>query len=399
MGPGRPQLRYPDHLVPSRRRPLHRLYLHRRAGPDVRRRRHRFLCGALCGADVSHGVHRLSAAVERGAPPRLHHRRRFREGPLWPSRVDAGHRRHRPCRRDALHRAAAGGHAGGDRGAGAGLQHDPAAAGQRVGAAAGSVLRSGGLHLYIGPARHGADRGGQGSAGLYHRAGGDHHHSRRTGRIRQGVRLGPAQAVAAAAGAGSQPGCRLCLYHPGAGLAAGAVPVSAFGDGHPVVVLAPCHSPQRHPAAGLFGGFGADRAAWVHGGGVGREPDAGICGGLQKLRQQFRGAGAVPAHVPALVCRTCLRRHRHRRADAGLHHGDRLRQPLHPQHLQGVHRPGLHAADGGQDGQAGGVRGQAGGAVLCAGAADHLRYPAATLGRHLDLPDGAQRAPGALCAA
>ena len=42
---------------------------------------------------------------------------------------------------------------------------------------------------------------------------------------------------------------------------------------------------------------------------------------------------------------------------------------------------------------------QAGGAVLCAGIADHLRHPAAASGRHLDLPDRAGGAAGALCAA
>ena len=41
VGPGRPQLRRLDHLVPGRRRPLHRVHLRRRAGAGVRRRRGR----------------------------------------------------------------------------------------------------------------------------------------------------------------------------------------------------------------------------------------------------------------------------------------------------------------------------------------------------------------------
>jgi len=49
---------------------------------------------------------------------------------------------------------------------------------------------------------------------------------------------------------------RLCLCHPGTGFAAGAVPVSPFGDRPAVVLQPPRHSPQRHGAARLFGGFG-----------------------------------------------------------------------------------------------------------------------------------------------
>ena len=57
---------------------------------------------------------------------------------------------------------------------------------------------------------------------------------------------------------------------------------------------------------------------------------------------------AVPAlflHMfPGLVRGRRLCRHRHRRAGAGLDHGDRLRQSFHPQYLQGLHRARLHAA-------------------------------------------------------
>ena len=63
--------------------------------------------------------------------------------------------------------------------------------------------------------------------------------------------------------------------------------------------------------------------------------------------ESFGNNFAVPAlflHMfPRLVRGRGLRRHRHRRAGAGLDHGDRLRQSFHPQYLQGIHRARLHA--------------------------------------------------------
>ena len=198
-----------------------------------------------------------------------------------------------------------------------------------------------------------------------------------------------------------QPGRGLCLCHPGAGFAAGAVPVSAFGDGL-AVVLQSRHVIRRNamllPAYSVALALIALLGYMAMAAGV--KAHAGICRGLQKLRQQFRGAGAVPAHVPGLVRRRGLCRHRHRRAGAGLDHGDRLRQSFHPQHLQGIHRAGLHAADAKRASPSWWrFAGQAGRAVLRAGAADHLRHPAAAAGRHLDLPDRAGGAAGAVCAA
>ena len=58
VGPRRPPLRHLDHLVPARRRPLHRLHVHRGARRDVRRRRDRLLRGALHD-------HRLSDHLRR----------------------------------------------------------------------------------------------------------------------------------------------------------------------------------------------------------------------------------------------------------------------------------------------------------------------------------------------
>ena len=56
----------------------------------------------------------------------------------------------------------------------------------------------------------------------------------------------------------------------------------------------------------------------------------------EEVRQQFRGAGAVPAQLPVLVCRRHVRRHRYRRAGAGRDHVDRGGQSLHPQRLSRI---------------------------------------------------------------
>ncbi len=78
----------------------------------------------------------------------------------------------------------------------------------------------------------------------------------------------------------------------------GAVPLSPFGDRASVIVQPPCHSQECDDLARLSGGAGLHRPAWLHGAGRGREDNAGICPGLQKLRQQFRSARAVPHAFP-----------------------------------------------------------------------------------------------------
>ena len=130
----------------------------------------------------------------------------------------------------------------------------------------------------------------------------------------------------------------LCLCHPGPGFAAGAVPLSPFGDGAAVILQPPCHPPQRHGAAGLFGGAGADRAAGLHGDGVGRRTACRNMPRASKASATISRCRRCSCTCSRLVCRRCLRRHRHRRADARLDHGDRLRQSFHPQYLQGLHR-------------------------------------------------------------
>ena len=82
--------------------------------------------------------------------------------------------------------------------------------------------------------------------------------------------------------------------------------------------------------------------------------------------KQFGANYAVPAlflaDVPELVRGRRLCRHRHRRAGARRDHVDRLRQPVHPQHLQGIHQSGLQRRarePGGQDRLAGREGGRA----------------------------------------
>ena len=95
-----------------------------------------------------------------------------------------------------------------------------------------------------------------------------------------------------APGTADNLGAGLCLCHPGAGLAAGAVPLSPFGDRAAVLVQPPGDPAQRHPAAGLFAGAGADRAAGLHGGGGGRQ---GRCRNMPHGFDRFGNNFAVPA--------------------------------------------------------------------------------------------------------
>ena len=116
---------------------------------------------------------------------------------------------------------------------------------------------------------------------------------------------------------------------------------------------------------------------------------AGIRRGLQAVRQQFRGAGAVPAQLPGMVRRHRLRRHRHRRAGAGRDHVDRRGQPFHPQHPSRIHQQEPDRQGRGADGEMGVARRQVGRARLHHVRADPIRHPAAASGRHLDHPDRA----------
>ena len=59
-------------------------------------------------------------------------------------------------------------------------------------------------------------------------------------------------------------------------------------------------------------------------------------------------AAPVRGELPELVRRRRVQRDRDRRAGAVGDHVDRGREPVHPQHLQGVHQEGRHARRGGQ---------------------------------------------------
>ncbi len=171
MGPRRPALRHPDHLVPGRRRSLHRLHLHRRPGARLRRRRDRLLRGALHHHHLSDPVHRVSAAVERLSQARLRDRRRLRARAVRQPLARARGDRHRHRRHHALHRAATRRPAGRDRGDG----RDRRRLGRRH-SADHRLPDPRRLHLFERPAGAGDDRGRQGYADLHHGIRrGDHH--------------------------------------------------------------------------------------------------------------------------------------------------------------------------------------------------------------------------------
>ena len=222
MGSRRAPLRHARHLVPDRRRSLHGLHLHRGSGAGVRGRRDRLLRGAVHHPHLSDPVHRVSAAVERVAQARLHHRGRFRARPLRQPLAGARGDDHRHRGDHAVYRAAARRHAGRDRRPGLRRR----GLGRRS-AADHRVRHPGRLHLFERPARAGRDRDRQGRPDLHHGLRGHHRHPDRS----------------SAASARSSPRfrrrsccwpCRRASTHrrlrrlrdAGAGLGAGAVPLS-----------------------------------------------------------------------------------------------------------------------------------------------------------------------------
>ena len=110
-------LRHLDHLVPARRRPLHRLHLHRRAGRDVRRRARSASSPCPTRSCVYPIIFVFMPRLWSVSPPaRLRHAGRLRARPVRLARAVAGRRGHRHPRDDALHRPAAGRHPGRARG-------------------------------------------------------------------------------------------------------------------------------------------------------------------------------------------------------------------------------------------------------------------------------------------
>ena len=188
VGARRPPLRHRDHLVPARRRPLHRLHVHRGAGARVRRRRGRLLRAALHDHRVPAGVPRDAEAVVGGLEAPVRDGGRLREGALRQSPPGDRHRVHRPARDDALHRAAARRHRGRDRRA----RHR-----RRSPAADHRVRDPRRVHVHERPARAGDDRARQGHADLRDGDRGGDLHPVQARRVRQHLQLGRAGAARA----------------------------------------------------------------------------------------------------------------------------------------------------------------------------------------------------------
>ena len=92
--------------------------------------------------------------------------------------------------------------------------------------------------------------------------------------------------------------------------------------------------PQRRDPAGVLASARPARAARLRrdrGRDVSRRPDG-------KANAQLVVPQLFEDDVPELVRRRRVRRHRDRRAGAGSDHVDRGGEPVHPQHLQGVHQ-------------------------------------------------------------
>ncbi len=111
-----------------------------------------------------------------------------------------------------------------------------------------------------------------------------------------------------------------------------------------LLIEPPCYTAQCGGTSRLFGGARIDLAARLHGRGGGREIQSGLRGRLCEIRLELRGARAIPADVSKLVRGRGVCRHRHRRAGAGRHHVDCLRQSFHAQYLSRIYQAGLRAS-------------------------------------------------------
>ena len=120
-------------------------------------------------------------------------------------------------------------------------------------------------------------------------------------------------------------------------LGAGAVHVPALGD-RGALDAEPFGDPaQRRAAAGVLVPARTARAARLRRDRRRRQGDEPAAG----------RAAAVRERVPRLVRGRGVRGHRDRRTGAGGDHVDRGREPVDPQHLQGLHQPGRHPRPGG----------------------------------------------------
>ncbi len=355
VGAGRAQVRHLGHLVPARRRPLHRLHVRGGAGRDVRHRRgHRLLRRALHDRALPDHLRLHGAAVVGEPPARLRHARRLRPRPVRRPRAVPRRGGDRIHRDDALHRPAARRHPGG---AGGRRHRRRRQLGRQGPAAVRGVRAARRLHLLLGPAGAGADRVRQGHPDLP----GDHRRDRLPARRRS------------AAGTTSsapprrrwRPPTRPPGHRPARSSRArsrcGPTPPSGLGSAlalfmYPHSITATLSSGSRNtirrnaailPAYSFVLGLLA-LLGWVAIA-AGTQPD-------RRRRQAERAAGdpaAVRGHVPELVRRRRLRGDRHRCPGAGGDHVDRGGQHVHPQHLQGVAQQGRDPGAGGQGLQAG----------------------------------------------
>ena len=311
----------------------------------------------------------------------------FVRGQVRRPRAVARRRGHRLRGHDALHRAAARRHPGGARGGRPRRRRQH----RRQGRAALHRLRAaGGLHLLQRPPRPGGDRVREGHPDLPRHHRGDRlpaRPGRRLGRIFGAAqdKMEPRNEVTGKPNGAFIPGAG--QYWAYATLALGSA-MALFMYPHSVTASLSSNSPQhdppqrRHPAGVLLRARPAGPAR------LGR--DRGGHAADRPRRRAQRAAGdpaAVRGHVPVVVRRRRLRRHRDRRAGAGRDHVDRRGQHVQPQHLQGVAQARRDAGAGGQGLQADVAAGEGVRAGLRAHArqAERDQLPAAR--RHLDPAD------------
>lgn len=104
MGPGRTFVRHLGHLVPARRRPVHRVHLRRRSRGDLRGGRGRLLRRAVHDPRVPADLHLPAAPVVGLAQARVRDHLGLRPRALRLEGALAGGRRHGHPGHDAVHR-------------------------------------------------------------------------------------------------------------------------------------------------------------------------------------------------------------------------------------------------------------------------------------------------------
>ena len=222
-GLGGRQVRHLDHLVPGRRRFLHRLHGDRGAGAGLCGRRLRLLRAALHHHRLSLRLCRDAACCGRWRmPTAMSPRPTWSYGTYGSRGARTRGRDHRHGRHHALHRAATHRHGRGDQGDGA----DRRIADRR------RLRHPGPLHLRLRAARAGADRLRQGHHDLHRGAGGGRVVPSKLGGY-GAVFAAAEQAFAAKGGATGlvlEAGADAALRHIGAWFGPGGFHVSAYAD-------------------------------------------------------------------------------------------------------------------------------------------------------------------------